>query len=294
MQKMYGNRLIIVLLMLPALLLFLFFIPIPTLFLLIISLFKWDLITDPVFTGFGNYRYLFTGDFYFWNALKNNVIWLTGGMLLNLVPAFFLALILSRKIRGRTFFRSVIFMPSTLSSTAVSLIWYFVYHYKIGVLNQIIRIFGDKDFEYAWLLDARIALYCVMVTVAWQWTGHNMVIYLSGLAAIPDDILDAARIDGANGWKMLTKIIVPYMMPIIKVTLILSSVNSFKGFDAVFVMTGGGPNHASDLLALLMYKKSFSSGMYGYGSSIAVIITMLCICFTFIFNKVFERSSMEG
>lgn len=294
MQKMYSNKLVIFILMFPAMVLFLFFIPLPAFFLVVISLFKWDLITDPVYRAFENYQYLFAGDFYFWNALKNNVIWLVGGMLLNLVPAFFLALILSRRIKGRTFFRSVIFMPSTLSSTATSLIWYFVYHYKVGVLNQIIRLFGNRDFEYAWLLDERIALYCVMIAVAWQWTGHNMVIYLSGLTAIPDDILDAAKIDGANGWQILRKIIVPYMMPIIKVTVILSTVNSFKGFDAVFVMTGGGPNHASDLLALLMYQKSFSSGMYGYGSSIAVVITLLCICSTFIFNKLFERSSMEG
>ena len=294
MDKMYSNKLIIFLFMLPVSVLFLFFVPIPVAFLFIVSFFKWDMLSPLQFVGFQNYVNLFTTDSYFGIAIKNNMIWLVLGMLIQLVPAFILAIILHSNMKGRDFFRSVIFMPMAMSSTAVSMIWYFVYHQKIGVLNQLIRAAGFNDFDYAWLMDERIALYAVLLVVGWQWAGYYMVLFLAGLSTIPSEISEAATIDGASKWQVLKNITVPYLIPVFKVTTVLTTVSSFKGFDAVYVMTGGGPGKSTTLLALHMFDMSFVRGLYGYGSSVAVIIMLLCIFSSLVLNKIFERNSMEG
>lgn len=292
MSKMYSNKLTIALLMAPAVILFLVFIPIPTLYLFGISFFKYDMLNTPEFIGFGNYKFLFTKDPYFWNALKNNFVWMTGNILCQMIPAFFFAWMLSKRFRGANFFKSTIFLPVALSSTAVSTIWYFVYHGKVGLLNQIIRQFGNQGFDKSWLLDEKFALFGVMIAVAWQWVGYYMVLFLSGFSTIPNELVESAKIDGANEFTILRKIILPYMSPIINVIFVLICVSAFKGFDSIYVMTKGGPNHASELLAINMYEKSFTSGLYGYGSSIAVIIVMFCVFITLFINRLFKRTSL--
>lgn len=290
MNKLYKNKLTIFTLMLPATILFLLFIPIPTAMLIYGSFCKWDILTPMEFIGLDNYIFIFNQDMYFWQAFKNNIIWLFGGLVLQIIPAFLLSLLLSSKIRVKNLFRNVAFLPVTLSGTAVALLWYFVYHSEMGIVNQIVRLFGYADFDKAWLMDPNIALFCILIGVAWQWTGYYMVMMLSGISQIPEEINEAAKIDGANYLQITKNITIPYLMPIFKVTIVLASVSSFKGFDLVYVMTGGGPNHSTDLLALQMYEKSFKSGMYGYGSALGVIIILLCIFTSLIVNKIFGKS----
>ncbi|MCG8500496.1 MAG: sugar ABC transporter permease [Firmicutes bacterium] len=293
MHKLYSNKMMILAFILPALILFVLFVPIPVAFLLGTSFLKWDLLSEIRFNGLGNYIYLFTKDTYFWGAVKNNLFWMVGNIAFSIIPAFVLAIILNSKIKGRNFFRTVVFLPVALSSTAVAMIWYFVYHHKIGILNQIIRFLGFANFEYAWLMDERIALLCVLIAVGWQWTGYYMVIFLSGLTVIPGEVIESAEIDGANRWQLLKSITIPYLKPMFKITAILAIVSSFKGFDNVYVLTGGGPNRATYLMALHMYDMTFNRAMYGYGSSIAVIITILCVLTTLGISKLFARDSME-
>ena len=290
MHKMYSNRKAIFLMMLPAALLFILFVPIPTIALLYGSLCDWEVFSGMTFNGLNNYKFLFTQDMDFWPAVKNNITWLCGGLLLQIVPAFFLSLILSRPIRGQKLFRNISFLPVALSGTAVSLIWYFIYHGEIGVVNQIVRLFGYADFDKAWLMDPDIALFCVLLAVAWQWTGYYMVMMLSGIAQIPEEVIESAKLDGANSFQVVRFIVIPYLQPIFKVTIMLATISSFKGFDLMYVMTKGGPNHATDLLALQMYEKSFTSGLYGYGSAMAVIIMMLCIGASVVINHLFRKS----
>lgn len=293
MSQLYSNKKVIFILIFPTLLLFALFVPIPTIALLYGSLCKWDILTPMEFVGLKNYKFLFSEDMFFWTAMKNNVIWLVGGLFLQIIPAFLIALLLSGRIKFKNFFRNIAFLPVALSSTAVSLIWYFVYHGKVGIVNQLIRLFGFENFDKAWLMDQNIALFCILVAVAWQWIGYYMVMLLSGIAQIPEEIIESSRIDGASKWQICRYITIPYLKPIFKVTIVLATVSSFKGFDLVYVMTGGGPNHATDLLALQMYEKSFSSGMYGYGSAIGVVIMLLCMASSAGINYLFRNKS-EG
>lgn len=294
MHKIYSNKISILLLILPALLLFIVFIPISTAFIVGSSFFKWELLTPPIYKGLDNYKYLFTNDSIFWIGFRNNLIWIVGNVFLVLVPSFFLALILNAKMIGKNFFRSVIFLPVCLSSTAVGLIWYFVYHYKIGILNYLIRFIGFENFQHAWLNSEKTALYAVILTISWQWVGYYMVLYLSGLAMIPDELIEAARIDGANSRQVLWNITIPFLKPIFKITSVLAVVNAFKGFDLMYIMTQGGPNRSTYLLALHMFDTSFGRMQYGYGSAIAVVIILLCVVSTLLINKFFSRDNMDA
>lgn len=293
MNKLYSNKSIIFVLVFPAFILFALFIPIPTIMLLVSSFSKWDVISPMKFVGLQNYIFIFTKDMYFWKAFLNNTLWLIFGLVLQIIPAFLLGLLLSSKIRGKNFFRNLSFLPVALSGTAVSMIWYFVYHHDIGILNQLIRFLGYEDFNKAWLMDEKLALFCVLIAVAWQWTGYYTVIFLSGISQVPMDLLESAKIDGAGYWRTVFSIIIPYLKPIFKVTILLSSVSAFKGFDLIYVMTRGGPNHATDLLALQMYEKSFTSGLYGYGGALGVIILCMCLIVTLIVNLLFKDSQND-
>ncbi|SHH42388.1 Binding-protein-dependent transport system inner membrane component [Clostridium grantii DSM 8605] len=143
----------------------------------------------------------------------------------------------------------------------------------------MIRLIAFENFQHAWLTDEKTALYCVIFTISWQWVGYYMVLYLSELAMIPDDLIEAGKIDGANSRQILINIIIPFLKPIFQITCVLAIVNSFKGFDLMYIMTQGGPNLSTYLLALHMYDTSFGRMQYGYGSSIAVIIILLCVLF---------------
>ena len=292
MEKMLRNKKDILLMILPVLLIFIVFVPIPVIFSTVMSFTNWKGIGSVEFIGLKNYEMLFKVDRVFKISLVNTGKWLAGGLILQLIPAFFLSLILSNKIRARGFFRSVVFMPATFSAVAVSLIWYFVYHPEMGLLNQIIRFLGFKEFEYAILQDKRFALLGILMIVAWQWIGYYTVIYISGIAGIPQDVIEAARIDGANRLQVVKNIIIPYLMPMFKVSVVLATTSAFKGFGQVFVMTGGGHTNATSLLALHMYNSAFGYLKYGYGSAISVIIMICCIVATILINKLFSRQSI--
>ena len=294
MEKMLRDKKNIALMMLPILVVYVLFVPVPAVTSFAMSLTDWKGLGTPSFVGLENYIKMFTKDRVFIIAFKNTMKWMAAGLVMQLVTAFLLALLINSKIKGRSFFRSIMFMPTTFSAVAVSLIWYFVYHPEIGMINQFIRSIGFEEFNYAWLRDSRFALYGVLISVTWQWAGYYVVIFLSGLVGIPKELEEAAKIDGANYIKVVQHIYMPYLKPIFRVVLVLSITSSFKGFGPVFVMTQGGPNNATMLLGLRMYLKGFGALEYGYGCAAAVVITLLCVSATVIVNTLFRKDSIEG
>ena len=280
------------LMILPASILFLLFVPMPAIVSVVMSFTNWKGLGSIKFIGLENYLVMFTKDIVLQKALANTFKWVFGGLVMQLLPAFLLSLLISGKIKGRSFFRSVIFMPSTFSAVAVSLIWYFVYHPSVGLLNQFIRLLGFSNFEYVWLRDPRFALVGVLLSVAWQWTGYYVVIFISGIVGVPKELSEAATIDGASPIQVVRHILLPYLMPVFKIVCVLSVTSAFKGFASVFVMTQGGPNNETILLGLHMYNKGFMALRYGYGSAISVLIMFCCIVSTVIINKIFERESI--
>ena len=285
MDKMLRKKSTIALFVLPAIVIFAVFIPIPLVASLCLSLVKWDLINPIQFIGLDNFITLFTNDDVFLQSIGNTLEYLGLSVLFQIPLAFLLAVMVTRGKRFEKFFRNTLFIPVTLSGTAVSLMFYFVYHPETGILNNIIRLFGYPDFQRAWLGDEHTAMLAVCLAVAWQFVGYHMVIFITGITSINEDVIEAAKIDGANMLQIIGRIILPLMKPVIKVSMVLITTSSLKAFDSVFVMTSGGPMHATEVMASHMYTKSFLQLQYGYGSAIGVVLFILCVACSGIISR---------
>lgn len=293
MDKVLSNKKIILLFVLPALLLYCLIIPFPVISSIYYGFTKWNVIGRMNFIGLQNYIRLFTEDPLFLNNVKNTFVFLFASLLLQQPAAFFFSIMLTKGIRAEKFFRNIYFMPVVFSGVSVSLMWYFIYHPEVGIINNIIRIFGNKGFNFAWLGEGKTALLAVCIALAWQYIGYHMTIYVSGISSIGTEIFEAARIDGANEWQLIRNVIFPMLMPVIQVSMVLITTSSLKAFDYIFIMTYGGPDHASEVIAFHMYNKAFVQLDYGYGSSISTVLLVLCILASGVISKIFRDRNDE-
>lgn len=288
MEKVLSNKPVISMLIFPALIIYCLVVPIPVIASVYYSFTSWDLIGEMRFSGLQNYVNLFLHDDIFRLCIKNTVVFLFVSILLQEPAAFIFSVLLTKGVRGQKFFRNLFFMPIVFSGVSVSLMFYFVYHPDAGVVNNLIRLFGNKEFSFAWLGEEKTALLSVTVALAWQYIGYHMTIYISGISSIPKELFEAARIDGANEWMVVKHIIFPMLMPMIQVSMILITTSSLKAFDYIYIMTYGGPAHASEVIASHMYSKAFVQLKYGYGSAISTVLMVLCIISSVILTKVFK------
>jgi raffinose/stachyose/melibiose transport system permease protein len=290
---MLRNRWTIALFILPVFMVYSLVIPLPLATSLVLSGFDWNLLSPMKFIGLRNFVNLFTNDFILMQAMGNTFVYLVFSVLLQLPMAFFLANILGTNLPWKNTFRTIFYLPVTFSGVAVSLIWYFFYHPSVGLLNQFIRMIGFPDFHLAWLGTQSTALGAVIVSVAWQWTGYHMVLYLAGMASIPVEVIESARIDGANALQLARHIIFPFLLPMLSVSTVLITTSSLKSFDSIYIMTEGGPNHATEVLASHMYVKSFAQLKYGYGSAIGVLLFIFCVVATLIIRRTYKLLGEE-
>lgn len=288
MEKVLSNKLVISMLIFPALIIYCLVVPIPVAASFYYSFTSWNLIGEMRFTGLQNFVNLFLHDDIFRLCIKNTVVFLFVSILLQEPAAFIFSVLLTKGVRGQKFFRNLFFMLIVFSGVSVSLMFYFVYHPDAGVVNNLIRLFGNKEFNFAWLGEEKTALLSVTVALAWQYIGYHMTIYISGISSIPKEMFEAARIDGANEWMVVKHIIFPMLMPMIQVSMILITTSSLKAFDYIYIMTYGGPAHASEVIASHMYSKAFVQLKYGYGSAISTVLMVLCIISSVILTKVFR------
>ena len=228
------------------------------------------------FVGFYNFLKVFR-DPLFANAIKNTLIWTLSAILLPTLLGLFLALMLDTKIKGSNFYKSIFYLPICLAPVVVGQIWIWIYQPDWGLLNTLLSGFGFEDYTLAWLANPKTSLFAVIIAWSWQQTGLAMVIFLSGLTTIPNNLLEAAEIDGAAKYQKIFKIVIPLLKPSTIVVVALSVINSLKGFDIVYIMTGGGPFHSSDTLAIFMYNESFKKYLMGYGSAISVVLFMITL-----------------
>lgn len=287
MDRMLSDKRVILILVLPAFLVFLIFIPAPVVMSFLLSFVKWDMVGEIKFIGLNNFKFLFQTDYVFWTSVRNTLVFVVSSAILQLPMAFLLANILSRVMKGKSFFRNIIFLPVTFSGVSVSLMFYFVYHPEVGLLNRLLDLIGITT-NMSWLGNEKTALLAVVFTLAWQWTGYHMVIFIAGITNIPLELMEAAKIDGCSEWKLTWNVIFPLILPVVKVSSVLIVTSSLKAFDMIYIMTFGGPNHASEVLASHMYTKTFAQMKFGYGSAIATVLMFLCIGSTVLINKMFK------
>ncbi|GLO67811.1 sugar ABC transporter permease [Oceanobacillus kimchii] len=285
MDKVMSNKWVITLYILPALLFIAVLIVIPLLLSGYFGLMDWDGIGAMEFIGLDNYIAAMQ-DSKFWESTLHSFL-LAVFSALSLLIYLVVALILASKIKGANFLKKIYLIPMLLSSVAIAQLWIKVYNPSNGMLNSILVSLGVEN-PPAWLADPNIVLYAIFIPIIWQYAGFYILIYYAALKNIPESIIEAAKIDGASPIQIALKIKFPLIMTVFKVTIVLAIVGSLKYFDLIYVMTGGGPNGASEVMASYMYKLAFSSYDFGYGSAIGFLLLIITLIVTYFIRKVTE------
>ncbi|MTW84441.1 ABC transporter permease subunit [Virgibacillus dakarensis] len=282
MNKVMSNKLVIALYVLPALLLIGVLIFIPLILTGYYGLMDWDGIGAMEFIGLENYITAIK-DLKFWDSAWHSLllaIFSTASLAIYLA----ISLILASKIKGSDLLRKIYLIPMLLSSVAIAQLWIKVFNPTNGMLNSILMAIGI-DNPPVWLADPNIVLYAIFIPILWQYAGFYILIYYAALKNIPESLVEAARIDGATPLQIAYKIKLPLIKGVIKVTIVLAIVGSLKYFDLIYVMTGGGPNGASEVMASYMYKLAFSTNEFGYGSAVGFLLLVITLIVTYIIRK---------
>jgi raffinose/stachyose/melibiose transport system permease protein len=260
--------------MAPALVIYLLVIVIPTFYTFYLSLFEWNGVSaEKVFVGIGNYVNLFFNDTVFSKGLKNNVIWTVLSLVFSMGFALLLALLLNKSFKGRAIFRAVFYLPFILSNIVVAIIWVWIYHPNMGLINELLNKLGFES--VAWLADPNIALYAVFIAATWQHVGSSMVIFLAGLQSMSQEPFEAAKVDGANSFQAFYNITLPLLRETFIIVFATTLFYSMRVFDIIYAMTGGGPAHSTQVLASWMYYQGFTLNNIGTGSAISMVLLFL-------------------
>lgn len=290
MNKLLSNKLYIAIFTLPALLMFVCFILIPLFVTGVYGLCDYDGIGELKFIGLDNYINMFTTDRYFPQAFLNSFILMGASLFIQLPISLTLALILAKGVKGEKFFRTVYFIPVVISSMVIGQLWMKIFNSDYGLLNNFIRSLGFTEFYHSWLTNPDTAFLSTVVPAVWQYIGYHMLIFYAGIKSISGEYSEAAQIDGASTLQSIFQITIPLLAPIIKTCVIFSITGSLRAFDLIYVMTGGGPNHLSEVPATLMYSNLFQKGLYGYGSAQAFFIVIECLIVSIIISKLFKSA----
>jgi raffinose/stachyose/melibiose transport system permease protein len=289
MDKVLKDKRAILIFVFPALLIFFVAIILPIICSAYYSLLSWDGIGKSTFVEFKNYVNLFVNNRDgFTIAVKNSFILAILSVVIQLPLALLLALILARGVRGEGFFRTIYFIPVIMSTVVIGQLWMKIYHPDYGMLNIILKNIGLGKYAHAWLADPKTALFAVFVPILWQYIGYHMLLMYAAIKSVSPDIYEAAKIDGASEFKMATKITIPLIKPILQVCVVFAVTGSFKAFDLIYIITNGGPLHASEVPSTLMYNTIFNKYLYGYGSAMSTFIIVECLIFTLIMRKMFN------
>jgi raffinose/stachyose/melibiose transport system permease protein len=231
-------------------------------------------------------------DVRFWHAVKNNILLVFVSIVFQLGFGMILALIINTGFRGTKLFRTVYFMPLLLSTVATGTFWQLIYDPYSGIFNGILKIISP-DKPLSWLGSEEVVMFAVLFVICWQYTPQYMILLRAGMTGIPDELYEAATIDGAGKWKQFWHMTVPLLSGTLKTSAVLSIVGSLKYFDLFWIMTLGGPNGYSELMATYLYKKAFNEDRMGYGSAVAACMVIISFIVIAIF-RFMTRSREEN
>jgi len=249
----------------------------PTIYSFYYSFTDWNVVGGTSeFVGLAKYSKLI-GDQHFWTALRNTAIWTGVAIVVPTVVGLTLALVLNRVRRLQRLVKSLFFLPLALSLVTVGQVWQWIYRPDGGLLNLLLGAIGLGSVQPAWLSDPKFALWAVLVAWCWQQVALTMVLFLAGLTAVPQELLEAAQVDGVNAWQQLRYVIIPALRPVFTVVISLSMINALKSFDIIYVMTSGGPFRTTESLAVFMYRAAFETYDFGYSSAAAVVLFVVTV-----------------
>ncbi|WP_345216720.1 sugar ABC transporter permease [Georgenia halophila] len=262
---------------LPGLAFYVLFLVWPALQAFWISLTNWDgLSNEQSFIGLANYRRMMD-DPVVATAASNNLLWTVVTIAFPMILGLTLAVVLNRKSRSSAFFRTIFYAPAVLPLVSIASIWAWLYEPTDGAINEALDLVGLGGLAQSWLGQDSTAIWAVMVPAVWVRTGFPMLLYLAALQSIPEELYEAAALDGASRWQRFTQVTFPSLKDTHFVVLALSLIESLKVFDLVYAMTYGGPGYATQVMGTWMYANVFQYFEAGYGTAIAVVITVVAV-----------------
>jgi raffinose/stachyose/melibiose transport system permease protein len=290
MQKTLSNKFVIFTLVLPGILMFFAAILFPIILSIYYGMTDSMGIGNMNFIGLKNYIYLLTKDEVFYKALINSFLIGIAYIFIQ-HPICILFAIMLDSVSGKLekFFRTVYFIPSVIAVVVVTKLWVYLYNPEFGVFNKILVFIGLGEYQQQWLGDVNLAFPSVLVMTIWIGFGWGLLMYYAGVKGIPNEMYEAAKIDGAGTIKIHTKITIPLLSPIIRVNIVLAMINALKQMEIIYISTDGGPANSTQVVANYLYSKAFKSFEFGYANAISVVFVVMCLISTLGINKMFRR-----
>ena len=277
----------------PASVLFVAFVFFPLIAAVYYSLFDWNGFGPLTqFVGFDNYAKAL-GDPLFQGAIGHNLFIVIASLVVQLPLSVALALLLNGKIRGRTGLRLLVFTPYVLSEAVTAVIWLSLLQPN-GVVDGLLEGVGLGGLVQLWLADQNIVMFTLFAVITWKYIGFGIILFLAGLQGVPDELREAAQIDGATGWQTTRLIVLPLLGPTVRIWIFLSIIGSLQLFDLVWIMTLGGPAGASTTMASYLIDRGFRRYEFGFGSAVAIILFVVCFVFALFYQRFALRRDTQG
>ncbi len=289
MRSKFEDKKVISLLVLPGLIIMIVAIAAPIIISFGLSFVKWTGFGKMKFIGADNYLRLIKDPIFF-KSIRNVFVLIIITVIFQNTLAFIVAMSLTTlKQKLSNLFRTIYFIPATLSLVVVTKLWVNIFNPSYGLLNKLLASIGLGALQHAWLGDTSSALGSVIWIIVWQGFGWALLFYYSGIVTVPNELREAAEIDGANKFTLYTKIIIPYIMPIVQSIIIIDVTSSLKQMEMIYLSTAGGPGDTTQFIALYLYQRAFKYSEYGYGNAISVIFVILAFVLTMLIQKYFRK-----
>ncbi|MFP3126128.1 sugar ABC transporter permease [Ectobacillus funiculus] len=279
---------------LPGFLIYSVFFAGPTVAALYLSFTDWNGVSPTYnFIGFSNYKEMLTDSPIFVQSLGNNLKFTLGVLIFQTVLSLFFAILLAKNTKANIVYRAIYFFPTIVASVSIAFIWTFMYDPNIGVINSVLNNIGLENLAKSWLGDRKLAIYSLAFVQFWAHTGQMLTIFIAGLHAIPKELYEAASIEGANKWQTFRHITWPLLAPSATIVAAYTTIQSFKAFDLVIAMTGGGPAHATEILSTFLYHEAFINFKFGYASAASVIFMVIIAIITVLQFRLLKSNDVK-
>jgi raffinose/stachyose/melibiose transport system permease protein len=291
-----GDLRTIALFLTPAFIFYFLFIVFPIIQAIYVSFFQWKGFGPPTtFVGLDNYAQIL-GDKYFVKGVINALLIVVLSICVQLPLALTLALMVGRRLPGRAFFRTIFFLPYVLSEVMAAIIWLGMFNPDPtrGFLNGLLVAISPDAQPISWLGNLDVVMIAIFITLTWKYFGLHLLLFMAGLQNIPREVEEAAAMDGASTWQSIRYVTIPMIGSTIRLVIYLSVLGALSVFGLVWVMTQGGPAHASETMATYMYKSGFIRFQFGYGSAVAMLMFMMCLAFSVGYQRLVMRQDYEG
>ena len=285
------SRFTILLFVLPAFIVYVWWVIYPIISAVYMSFFQTETLHTSHFAGFSNYIRVFSSTL-FWKSLRVSLIFILLTTLLQVVLAFLFGYLVYLQLPGYRIYKALLFMPTILPSVATGFIWSYIYSPSMGVLKPLMKAIGLGKYYVSPISDPKMALYAIIFAQIWAGVGTQVILFNSGFMGISSEVIESAKLDGATGWKLVKTMIIPLSWDVIKMVIILQTIGALRSFDLVYVMTAGGPNHSTEVMPMHLFVNAFQNFNLGYGNVIAVILFVMAMLLTVGMRKLMQRESL--